>query len=47
LENGKVQLEMVNFDLHDVLADSMEILATMASQKGIGEAQCIRAFLLR
>lgn len=37
LQDGKVQLEMVTFDLHDVLADSMEILATMAAQKGIGE----------
>lgn len=38
LQEGKVQLEMVSFDLHDVLADSMEILATTAAQKGIGEA---------
>lgn len=37
LEEGKVQLEMVNFDLHEVLADSMEILATTAAQKGIGK----------
>ena len=36
-----MQLEMVNFDLHDVLADSMEVLATVAARKEIGAREML------
>ena len=37
LDEGKVRLECVSFPLHDLLADSMEITATLAAQKGLGK----------
>ncbi len=36
LEEGKVRLEFTDFDLHDLLADSLESFATIATGKGIG-----------
>jgi len=35
LEEGKVQLELTEFDLHDLLADSLEGFTTIATGKGI------------
>jgi signal transduction histidine kinase/CheY-like chemotaxis protein len=35
LDEGKLVLELLPFLLHDVLADSLEILATVAAQKGL------------
>ncbi len=41
LEEGKVELEMVPFALHELLADALDITATIAAQKGLGK--CARA----
>jgi signal transduction histidine kinase/CheY-like chemotaxis protein len=35
MEDGKLFLETVSFGLHDLLADSLEMMATLAAQKGI------------
>lgn len=36
LEEGKVQLESTDFDMHALLADSLESFSTTATGKGIG-----------
>jgi signal transduction histidine kinase len=36
LEEGKVKLELSEFDLHHLLADSLESFATIAASKDIG-----------
>jgi signal transduction histidine kinase len=36
MEEGKLALETLPFALHDLLADSLEMMSTFAAQKGIG-----------
>lgn len=36
LAAGKIQLEEVEFEMHDLLADSLDIFSTVATKKGIG-----------
>ncbi len=36
LQAGKMVLELVSFDLHELLASSMELFSTIATGKGLG-----------
>jgi signal transduction histidine kinase len=38
MEENKLDLEVIPFDLHDLLADSLEMMATLAAQKGLGKS---------
>jgi signal transduction histidine kinase len=40
MEEEKLDLEVLPFPLHDLLADSLEMMATLAAQKGLGMGPC-------
>ncbi len=37
LQAGKMVLELVSFNLHELLASSMELFSTIATGKGLGK----------